>query len=344
MRTAVFLVAALALPACKDNSPPPAAPATPKAEAPKPSTAAATSDSECIAAWAPTGAESTSKVGDFSVVRTGTKLVATSTGAPELVVGVIADVKENTPQNISNLKKIIAHFRKSAVELVVIAGDLGDTQDQIEDVLELVGRSELPAMSIIGNREPKAAYNAAYAAASQRHPNLFDLNQTRLAIFDGVAFVSMPGYYNLSYIHADTPRCHYQTTDVAATKAIVEAAGGATVVLVSHGPPKQDGAEALDRTLEQANVGDPALKSLIADTNIRFGIFANIHESGGRATDLAGTSVLPQGTATDGFFINPGPADSVRWSMNDGSESAGMAAVVRFSSGRGTYDIFRVGD
>lgn len=344
MRTLTLLLA-LALFACKQSpADPPKAPppAKPKAAA-APVQAEVTSDTECVGPWAPDGPESKTTAGHFSVVRTGSKLVATSKAPDDTVVlGVIADIKENTPENIANLKAIIAHFRRSEVEAVVIVGDLGDTQNQIEDVLELMGRTELPTFSIIGNREPKAAYNAAFAAAASRHPNLFDLNQIRLAIIDRVALVSVPGYYNPAYIHAGEAGCHYRAAAVAAAAEAAQAAGDATVVLVSHGPPKQTGPEALDRTLEDANVGDDALSTLIQMRKIRFGLFANIHESGGRATNLDGTKLVKAGTPIDTFYLNPGPADAVRWSMNDGSESAGMAAVVTFADGKAKYDMHRL--
>ena len=128
------------------------------------------------------------------------------------------------------------------------------------------------------------------------------------------------------------------------TKKIIAAAGDKSVVVLSHGPPKQEGVEALDRTLEQANVGDPALAKLLADAGVKFGVFSNIQEAGGRATNLAGSEILSADEPHDALFLNPGAADSVSWKMNDGSRSVGMAAVLTLDDGKGMFTIHRIED
>jgi hypothetical protein len=42
------------------------------------------------------------------------------------------------------------------------------------------------------------------------------------------------------------------------------------------------------------------------------------------------------------LFLNPGPADSMRWEMNDGDKSYGMAAVLTIEGGRASWKSFRV--
>ena len=276
------------------------------------------------------------------MTRQGAKLSA-ATAQPDnkLTFGVIADIKENTPENLSNLKLILAHFQKQKVEAIIVPGDMGDTQVQIEEILDMLATAEIPVLTLIGNREGRAAYGKAVQAANKRHAHILDMNQLRLVTLDGVAFISIPGYHNKIYIHA-RDGCHYTPEDVDDTKAVANAAKDKTRFLISHGPPRQIGPEALDRTLEQANVGDPELQNFLMETEIRFGIFANIHEAGGRATDRSGEKLVGPDNLVDAMFINPGPADAVRWAMNDGSESVGMAAVISVEDDKAKYSIFRV--
>jgi len=156
-----------------------------------------------------------------------------------------------------------------------------------------------------------------------------------------VDIVSMPGYFNASYIHADDGWA-YSAEDVAQLGPIV-AACDSPALLISHGGPKQEGEQAIDRTAEGSNVGDPALTELIKTHKIPFGVFGNIHEAGGRATDLAGNQVLAQGQPHASLYLNPGPADGVAWMMNDKSESLGMAAVMTVKDGKASYVVHRLG-
>lgn len=299
-------------------------------------------DASCVARWSEDGEAKTVEVGGKSWQTKGTKLTQLAKDDDDQVVlGVLADVKEDTPENLANLDAILKFFKEQNAEAIVVVGDLGDDQKQIENVLAKLAESQLPIMPVIGNREGRAAFNDAVAAAASRYPGVFNLNKYRWVALDDASLVSVPGYHNKVYIHAEDG-CLYGAADLEATKPIVGQAKAKPVVLVSHGPPKQDGAEALDRTLEQVNVGDPALTEFIKSTGVKFGVFANIHEAGGRATNLAGSALVAEGKSSDELFLNTGPADSVRWTMNDGTESAGMASTLTIKGDKASYKMFRV--
>ena len=296
----------------------------------------------CVTPWSTKGPVEKSSYAGFEMTAQGTQLTATSaTPDKELIFGVIADIKENTPENQVNIKKILAHFAEKKVEVIIVPGDLGDTQTQIEEVLTMVGEAKRPVLSLIGNREGRSAYANAIKTSKARNPGLIDMNYHRLVSFNNVAFISVPGYHNKIYIHA-RDGCHYTPEDVEATEPIAKAAEAKIRFLVSHGPPRQVGPYALDRTLEQANVGDPELQNFLRETNIPFGIFANIHEAGGRATDQTGEKLIKENEYAASLYLNPGPADAVRWAMNDGTESVGMAAVVTVKGEEAQYSIFRI--
>jgi Icc-related predicted phosphoesterase len=301
-----------------------------------------TSDPECIAAFTSEGAPQKIDINGKSYELKGAKLQETSTDADdEAVIGVVSTIKEDTPENLKNLKAIADFFKAEKAETIVVAGDLGDTEIQIVNVLEPLAATGLPVFAIIGNQEKKSEFNGALKASAAKHNNVFNLNLVRLVQLDDVAFVSLPGYFNKDYIHVESG-CHYLPSDVEATKAIIKAAGDKPVVVVSHGPPKQDGPEAIDRTLEQANVGDPALTRLLQETGVKFGIFENIREAGGRATDLSGTALVAPGKMVSELYLNPGPADNVRWTMNDRTESVGMAAILQVKGKQAAFKTFRI--
>lgn len=299
-------------------------------------------NADCFAPWKTDGETQKIEAKGRTFDRTGAKLAETSKDDDKkAVLGVLANIKEDTPENLENLQTFLEYFDEKGVDAIVIAGDVGETKSQIENALMPIAAKGLPTFVVIGNREKKSDFNDAVRTIAGKHPNLVNLNHIRLVAMDDVALVSVPGYYDKAYIHAEDG-CQYTQADIDATANIVKAAAGAPVIIVSHGPPKQDGTEALDRTLEQANVGDPALAKMLTSSGVKLGIFSNIQEAGGRATDPLGKTLLETGTAYDALYLNPGAVDSVSWQMNDGTRSVGMAAVMTIDGGKASFDVKRI--
>lgn len=343
LHTLLAVGLSLGCPAEKAKEAPPPKPAPPVAAEPPPapSPPEPIADPACMAAWNLEGEAKTVTAGSRTFERKGTRLSETSSDEDELtVLGVLANVKEDTAENLRNIDQFLAFWKASNVEAILVAGDIGEKAPQIQRVLEKLAATKLPVFTIIGNLESRAEYGTALAAVAAAHPNVVDMTQVRLALLDDVAIVSVPGYHNKVYIHAEDG-CEFGPGDLDATKPIIAAAGGKTVVLLSHSPPQQDGPEAIDRTLEQANVGDPALRKLIDETGVRFGVFPNIHEAGGRATDLDGKKLVSPDQWADSLLLNSGAADSVAWKMNDGTESVGMAAVLKIKGREASFQIHR---
>ncbi|MBI3179750.1 MAG: metallophosphoesterase, partial [Deltaproteobacteria bacterium] len=320
--------------ACKKAEPPPAA------VEPTPAPERTTGDPACVGPVA-AGTPTPLNISGVTYELNGSTLARKAPAKNgTLTLGVLADIKEASEENKANLKTLSAWFAKSKVEMIVLAGDTGETEDDIAEALDMVAAANVPVLAIIGNREGKQAYQRALRAARGKHSNIIDLNLIRRVDTPVVDFISMPGYFNPSYLHAEDG-CRYYAADVDVLSALAKASDS-PVVLVSHGPPRQEGELAIDRTSTGANAGDPELARVIAEAKIPFGIFANIHEAGGRATNLAGSEVLAQGKPHAALYLNPGPADGVRWMMNDGSESVGMGAVVTFKGGTATYTVQRL--
>jgi len=258
--------------------------------------------------------------------------------ADAIVIGALTDIKDGAAENIANLKKAMALFATEKVDAIVVAGDTGETEEHIGAILDVLAEPKLPVFIIIGNREGKTIYNKAVTAASTRYPHVFNLNQVRRVDTPVVDLITLPGYFNPDYLHAEDG-CRYfggDLTELSAIAATLNSPG----LLVSHGGPKQVGKDALDYTSQGKNVGDEALTEFLKSSKVPFGIFGNIHEAGGTASDLAGAK-LAAGEEHDALYLNPGPADSIRWPMNDGTESAGMAAVLTIKNGKASYKVER---
>jgi hypothetical protein len=65
-----------------------------------------------------------------------------------------------------------------------------------------------------------------------------------------------------------------------------------------------------------------------------------MQEAGGRAMDID-SNPIKEGEAKAQLFLNPGPADTVAWRLNDGGWSYGMAATLTVKGGNASYKMFK---
>ncbi len=215
----------------------------------------------------------------------------------------------------------------------------------LEDIVEMISilaESDLPVLVLSGNRECKTTFNSAMATLSEDFPNVFNMNAVRRADLDDVDVISMPGYHDPEYVHCSWDKCLYYESD---TLSLIDLARESNdpVLAISHGPPRQHDRNGIDVVSEGANVGNPALAAAIEKAGIPFGAFGNIQEAGGKAVNLDGSSLIAQNTFVDSLYLNPGPADSMIWTMNDESESRGMAAVIHITGKKAKYQVYRIG-
>lgn len=343
LRFAPALLAACALMAtlsgCTKPPAPDATPAKPTApDAPK------VSDPACVGRPA-SAPEEKLTIGAATYLRKGSTIALEGAGDAddEWVLGQITDVKDHNPDNAANLKAVVDWMVSQKVDAIAVTGDLGETADSVEKVLRDVAVAKVPVLAIVGNRECKDHFTKGVAAAQKDLPQIINMNTVRVFNTDDVSVVSMPGYYNRAYLHC-ADGCEYMPEDVRALPEVAKAATAPVRVLISHGPPLQTGALAIDRIHEGANVGDPTLTEVMqANPQLfPFGLFGNIQEAGGYATDLAGQARVAQDTYVDAFVLNPGPLDAVRWVMLDNTESVGMAGLVKFKGKQAMYQIHRL--
>ena len=265
------------------------------------------------------------------------------TGAGEkaaLSVGLLSDIKEGAAENLANIDKFVAMFKERKVDLVLVTGDVGMNETDVSTVLTKLADVKVPVVSIMGNREGIAFYNAGHKTANAAAAHVLDGNKIRKIDTDFVDVITLPGYHDVNYLHSEDG-CAYTDADVAAVKDLATKSDS-PVVLMAHGGPLQMGEQAIDLSSQGKHAGDPKLSTLIKDASIKFGFFGNIHEAGGKATNLEGTEVVKAGEFHPSFFLNPGPADAMEWAMNDGSVSKGMGALVEFTKdGTGKFEVVK---
>jgi Icc-related predicted phosphoesterase len=271
--------------------------------------------------------------------------VHAAAASKESRLGLLAAVKDFSPETRANLEQFVAAFKKAGVSGIVVDGDsaygVDDQDSTLTDLFSWLGEQGLPVYGIIGNSESRSSFNRALLAAFRKHPLVINLNLVRRVEGDGFTLVSLPGYYDARYIH-ESAGCRYKQDDAMELSRIARGAPS-PVVLVTHGPPRQEGKAALDVTDDGHNVGDPDLAAAIAEAKISFGVFGHILESGGRATDLEGKRPVKPGQFASALYVNPGPAFADPWGLNGGAVSHGMAAILTLKNGKGEWQPLKAG-
>ena len=238
------------------------------------------------------------------------------------------------------LDLFIAGFEKADVDAIVIGGDSSSEPDVLDQILEYLGKAtNRPVLIVAGNMERGAALN--YAILKQRKAgstHLLNLDVIRRYDGDGVDVIGLGGYHDKAYLHL-AGGCIYKEKDVDALERAAAAADD-SVVLLTHGPPRQKGQQALDYVPGADNVGDPQLSALIAKAKIPFGIHGHILEAAARATDASGKP-LPQKKFEPSLFVNQGSANPLPWKLNDGSTSYGLAALMTIDGKKASYEVIR---
>ena len=281
-------------------------------------------------------------LGGRAAQQDGARLVFSERDADgRLVLGVLGPINEDSGLNLLALGRYRAYFAERKVDAIVVTGDVGEDPHRISRVLGELALSGVPVLVVIGNTESRADFAEGLREAQKRFPNIVDLTGVRTVQFPELSLVSLPGYFDPAFVKAKGS-CLYSQAMI--DEVMNEAKRlGAPVGLVTHGPPKGQGTQAIDwaRTL---NAGDPAMTLAISSADIRFGFFSNIKEAGGHATkDAAGAAPLKEGEPSSTLFLNPGPADTTPWEMNDHTRSFGMASLFTLEGNQASYEVFRLG-
>jgi hypothetical protein len=288
------------------------------------------------------------EVGGETVVLRGSDAVRETDGAADgVVLGVLGALKDAGDETRANVKKAAELFGKRGVQVVVVNGDLGE-DEALEDVFRILGESfDRPVFVHSGNMEWTSAFSKSWEAARKDHPHVINANWLeQVDLGGGMHLLVLPGYFNLRFMRSGTCRYTDETIDRLKARADKLKAAGATVALVSHGPPLGKGQKALDVAYDEAgNVGDERLTAMIEGSGIRFGLFSHILESGGRACadpECKTPLTLPVRQPSERLYVNAGSASGYGWELLDGTQSSGMAMVVKMSASGATAELLKL--
>lgn len=256
------------------------------------------------------------------------------------VLGLLAGIKDLDAETKTTVDAFLAQFEKADVDAIVIGGDSSSEPEGLDTILDyLVKATNRPLLVIAGNMERGAALNYSILKLRKAgHLHLLNLDVIHRYDGDGVDVLGLGGYHDKAYLHL-AGGCIYKDKDL---DALERAAADADdpVVLLTHGPPRQKGQQAIDYVPGADNVGDPKLTALINKAKINFGIHGHILEAAGRATDLSGKP-LPQKKPQTSLFVDQGSANPIPWKLNDGTTSYGLAAMLTLDGKKASYEVLR---
>lgn len=256
-------------------------------------------------------------------------------------LGLLAGIKDLDAETKTSVERFLAEFEKADVDAVVIGGDTSSDPQMLENQYAYLAQAtKRPLLIIAGNMERGASLN--YAITKVRKDtgatNLVNMDLVRRADLEGADVVSLGGYHDKAFLHL-SGGCIYADKHVDQIEAAAKASDDA-VVLLTHGPMRQKGQQALDYVPGAENVGDPRLTAIVHSAKISFGITGHILEAAGKATDVAG-KVLPPKKLHPALFVNQGSANPLPWKMNDGSTAHGLAAIMTIDGKKASYEVLR---
>jgi len=253
--------------------------------------------------------------------------------AQERRIGVLSGIKDADPATLAALDKFLAAFEEAAVEMVLIGGDSGTEGSALIEVMRRVASRPWPVLAIAGNNESSSRFNRALRSVGEEHPNLINMDLTRVIQFPGLGVVSLPGY-DLRAFSGSGASCLLHEGDIRALPALLSGIEGDSILL-AHGPPKQVGPTGIDYVDgKTGNVGNALFSKMLDQASPTLLVAGHILESGARATDEKGREVKASTRGARHLYLNPGQVSTLPYKLNLGWISHGTAAIVTIKEHR----------
>lgn len=251
--------------------------------------------------------------------------------APETVTfGVLSDIHGNA----KNVAYFVDVFRQRGIDAILVPGDLVDhfrnnipDARELEEVLSVLSRAEIPVYIIPGNHEQQSIY---YGVLEKTSPRFIDMSRQRYADIGDIRILSLPGYNLPEYVAKDG----FLFDDVSELSRLV--APLKKNILLSHQLPH---ATLIDLIFSGEHVGDVQLAEVLKQKNIDILVGGHIHESGGIAETRDGV-FIPQNTYTETLYLNAGSV-APWWHLN-GTAYKGMAAILTVNKKGTMYEVIGI--
>lgn len=245
-------------------------------------------------------------------------------------VGLLGGVLHGTPENLSNLRRLLGVLKKERIHIIAVAGGVGREKEDVAAILEELSKAPLPILIVPGAQENLDTLRSVIDDLRTSRPQIIDMTRTRKVRIGKLNIVSLPGYYRPFYLEAKHRGCSYDEGDLGQVEGLLE--DEATNVLLSPTPPRGGSAAATDVGRGGINMGDPALARFLSRHGVDFGIFGYAYESGGHATTKDCITPAAPGVWNRSLYLQAGAVDATPIALVGGGRGAGMAQIVEFSS------------
>ena len=269
------------------------------------------------------------------VERDGLNVVVQGIERGLIVFGILSGLREPSDATLKNIDYFLKQFKDAGVQSILVAGDLGFRQEQIEATLQRLSRAPVPILLIPGAQESFDLFRKAIDNQRRTSPQLLDMTKVRRVTVGNVSVVSIPGYFKPFYLSAGERGCSYTESDLEKLSDLFKNKG--VTFVLSHSPPRSVGEWAVDMGGGGVNTGDLALKRVLQRADVQFGVFGHVYESGGHATGSDGRSPLASGIWQTSLFLQAGSAEAMPLTLVGGGRSAGMAQIVEISGKRARF-------
>ncbi len=196
-----------------------------------------------------------------------------------LVIGAVADARGTGPATSAAMGRIRAAFEDQGVELVLVLGGMGGTQQELGEHLQLLTEGERwPVVVIPGDREPVPVLRKTIAAIGAGGARVLNGADVRFIVMDKTVVATFPGLGFEERIVAGAQGCAHDRQDADALGARL-AKRDETKVWVSYAPPRGTDASASDVAIGGVHIGELLQTAGIAASGARLVLHAAVDEA-----------------------------------------------------------------
>lgn len=231
--------------------------------------------------------------------------------------GVIADIHGD----IGSLGSILEEFSSMGINKMIVAGDLADLRNEIDDTDEIIEALDLikdigTVFVIPGNHDLQKNYESAISDLDS--DEIIDMSKQRSALIGDIQLVSNPYGSDFTYID-------YKKEDEELKEVLNYIDENKFNILITHQPPKGCVDLAGDK-----NVGSEALDNISSKFEVI--VSGHIHESANACSDKG---FVEEGNWVSEIRYNPGSV--IPWTLNNGETTKGMAGIIEVKGNNVRY-------